>query len=63
MNENDKIENLKSMLIEAESIVDMVYHYALDRGVVADELRSDMNAAGNAINGARYLLDKLRSEE
>lgn len=63
MNENDKIENLKAMLIEAESIVDMVYHYAMDRGVAADELRSDMNAAGNAINGARYLLDKLRVEE
>jgi hypothetical protein len=59
---NERIEELKAMLIEAESIVDTVYHYAMDRGTEADELRFDMNAAGNAINNGYDLLNKLRDE-
>ena len=54
------IEKMKVYLIEAESFVDTVYHFAMShKGAVADELRSDMNAAGSIINNARSLLDKL----
>ena len=54
------IIKMELYLVEAESFVDGVYHFALtQKGSVADELRSDMNAAGSIINNARSLLHRL----
>ena len=63
MDEMDEIKLMKEYLTDAEAFVDRVYYYAMERGAVADELRSDMNAAGNCIHGAHRLLDKLRDVE
>jgi hypothetical protein len=54
-----EIKVMKAYLGDAEAFVDRVYHFAMEKGSVADELRSDMNAAGNIINNAYGLLDKL----
>jgi hypothetical protein len=56
---NERIKVMKAYLGDAEAFVDRVYHFAMEQGSVADELRSDMNAAGNLINNAYGLLDKL----
>jgi len=63
MNEMDEIKLMKEYLTDAEAFVDRVYHFAMEKGSVADELRSDLNAAGNIINNAYGLLDKLRDKE
>jgi predicted XRE-type DNA-binding protein len=55
----DEIKVMKAYLADAEAFVDRVYHFAMEKGSVADELRSDMNAAGNLINNANGLLNKL----
>jgi hypothetical protein len=55
----DEIKVMKSYLEDAEGFVDSVYHFAMEKGSVADELRSNMNHAGNIINNAYGLLDKL----
>jgi hypothetical protein len=54
-----EIKVMKAYLGDAEAFVDRVYHFALEQGSVANELRCDMNAAGNIINNAYRLLDKL----
>ena len=56
---NERIKELKAYLGDAEAFVDRVYHFAMEQGSVADELRSSMNHAGNIINNAYGLLDKL----
>jgi hypothetical protein len=55
----NEIKVMKAYLGDAEAFVDRVYHFAMEKGSVADELRSDLNAAGNLINNAYGLLDKL----
>lgn len=55
----NEIKVMKAYLADAEAFVDRVYQFAMEQGSVADELRSDMNHAGNIINNAYGLLDKL----
>jgi len=55
----NEIKVMKAYLADAEAFVDRVYHFAMEQGSVADQLRSDLNAAGNIINNAYGLLDKL----
>lgn len=56
---NEEIKIMKAYLGDAEAFVDRVYHFAMEQGSIADELRANMNAAGNAINEGYGLLDKL----
>jgi hypothetical protein len=55
----NEIKVMKAYLADAEAFVDRVYHFAMEKGSVADELRSDLNHAGNIINNAYSLLKKL----
>jgi hypothetical protein len=55
----NEIKVMKAYLADAEAFVDRVYHFAMEQGSGANELRSDMNHAGNIINNAYGLLDKL----
>jgi hypothetical protein len=59
----DEIKVMKAYLADAEAFVDRVYHFAMEKGSDADELRSDMNHAGNIINKAYGLLNKLGKVE
>lgn len=60
---NEEIKRMKAYLGDAEAFVDTVYHFAMKQGSIADELRSNMNAAGNAINEGYGLLNKLMVSE
>jgi hypothetical protein len=55
----NEIKVMKAYLADAEAFVDSVYHFAIEQGSVADQLRSDMNHVGNIIHNAYGLLDKL----
>jgi hypothetical protein len=55
----NEIKVMKAYLADAEAFVDRVYHFAMEQGSGANELRIEMNHAGNIINNAYGLLDKL----
>lgn len=55
------INKMFTDLEQAESLIDSVYHYAMETG--NDELRQLMNMAGTACSDGRQMLPKIGTSE